>query len=99
MEAADLPADLDLLLEAANDFASYPGAGQIPRNFILSSYQYLTKLIYLFLFLGLQTDASAKEFLDRFPLPLLFRYSFSPSPAANSNFTYYMLESNLILLI
>jgi len=24
--------------------------------------------------LGLQTDASAKEFLDRFPLPLIFRY-------------------------
>ncbi|KAM0938540.1 putative armadillo-like helical, 26S proteasome non-ATPase regulatory subunit 5 [Dioscorea sansibarensis] len=37
--------DLAPILEAASDFASYP---------------------------GLQNDASAKEFLDRFPLPLLF---------------------------
>lgn len=45
MEAAKAPTDLSPLLEAAADFASYP---------------------------GLQTDASAKEFLDRFPLTLLF---------------------------
>ncbi|KAH7651700.1 26S proteasome non-ATPase regulatory subunit 5 protein [Dioscorea alata] len=42
---AEAPTDLAPILEAASDFASYP---------------------------GLQNDASAKEFLDRFPLPLLF---------------------------
>ncbi|KAJ0986105.1 hypothetical protein J5N97_004461 [Dioscorea zingiberensis] len=42
---AGAPTDLAPILEAASDFASYPGR---------------------------QNDASAKEFLDRFPLPLLF---------------------------
>jgi len=47
--------------------------------------------------LGLQTDASAKEFLDRFPLPLIFRYlypSYLPHISDYFEFCYAKILSD-----
>lgn len=74
---AEAPTDLAPILEAASDFASYPGT-RCPSLFFPCVIIYAWTRYSYHSIAGLQNDASAKEFLDRFPLPLLFRFiSFS----------------------
>lgn len=72
------------LLESASDYAYYAGTLfyfifiYIHRYLIFSDYyNYLFIFYYNFHFIfeisGVQNDASAKEFLDRFPLPVIIK--------------------------
>lgn len=73
------------LLESASDFAYYPGTCYVfpfPFLFFLLISFLLWEILddfhfdvlrVLFRFVGVQNDTAAKEFLGRFPLPLIIR--------------------------
>lgn len=80
----DPPLDLAPVLEAASEFASYPGSSPSAHILFSSLSHSAARSLILESLAGLQNDASAKEFLDRFPLHTLFRFihpPFSPFPS------------------
>ncbi|THU58679.1 hypothetical protein C4D60_Mb03t16940 [Musa balbisiana] len=68
----DPPLDLAPVLEAASEFASYPGSSPSAHILFSSLSHSAPRSLILESLAGLQNDASAKEFLDRFPLHTLF---------------------------
>nr|CAD1823612.1 unnamed protein product [Ananas comosus var. bracteatus] len=74
MDDAPVPvAEPTLMLEAASEFASYPGNPTLPVTLLFLFFFFFPSHPSLFAIVGSYNDASVKEFLDRFPLPMLFR--------------------------
>lgn len=95
----DSSIDLDPLIEASSEFASYPGTLlNLVTLFLLLCFNCLDIFLCSWI-VGMQTEDSVREFLERFPLTLLFRFigflSFNQAFTGWCNFILLILETKV----